>query len=138
MRIDHVAIAVENLDEAIQVYSKFFGKNPDAIEVVEEQKVRVAVYRLGDARIEVMEPISDDSPISGFLKKRGSGLHHIAFRVDDIRKKLSELKEQGFRLIDEEPRVGAEGKLIAFVHPKAMYGVLTELTQDKGEYEDVG
>ena len=133
MKIDHVAIAVENLDEAIQVYSKFFGKEPDAIETVEEQKVRVAVYRLGDARVEIMEPTSEDSPISGFLKKRGSGLHHIAFKVEDIRQKLADLKENGFRLINEEPRVGAEGKLIAFVHPKSMYGVLTELTQDKGE-----
>ncbi len=133
MKIDHVAIAVENLDEAIQVYSKFFGKEPDAIETVEEQKVRVAVYRLGDARVEIMEPTSEDSPISGFLKKRGSGLHHIAFRVEDIRQKLADLKEKGFRLINEEPRIGAEGKLIAFVHPKSMYGVLTELTQDKGE-----
>ena len=133
MKVDHIAIAVSSLDNATKVYSVLFNKEPDHIEVVEEQKVKTAIYYLGDVRIELLEPTSDDSPIAKFIAKRGEGLHHVAYRVDDLEGKLEELKAKGFRLIDEKPRIGAEGKLIAFVHPKSVVGVLTELTQDKGE-----
>ncbi|NOZ92907.1 methylmalonyl-CoA epimerase [bacterium 3DAC] len=133
MKVDHIAIAVKSLDEATKVYSDLFGKGPDHFEEVEEQKVKTAIYYLGDVRIELLEPTSDDSPIAKFIEKRGEGLHHVAYKVDDLEAKLAELKEKGFRLIDEKPRVGAEGKLIAFVHPKSVVGVLTELTQDAKE-----
>jgi methylmalonyl-CoA/ethylmalonyl-CoA epimerase len=133
MKVDHIAIAVKSLDDATKVYSALFGKEPDHFEEVQEQKVKTAIYYLGDVRIELLEPTSDDSPIAKFIEKRGEGLHHVAYRVDDLEAKLNELKEKGFRLIDEKPRVGAEGKLIAFVHPKSVVGVLTELTQDAKE-----
>ena len=133
MKVDHIAIAVRSLEDAVQIYSQFYGKDPDHIEVVEEQKVKAAIYYLGDVRIELLEPTSDDSPIAKFIAKRGEGLHHIAYKVDNLPDKLEDLKVKGFRLIDEKPRVGAEGKLIAFVHPKSLMGVLTELTQDKKE-----
>ncbi len=133
MRVDHIAIAVKSLDDAVKVYSALFDKEPDHIEVVEEQKVKTAIYYLGDVRIELLEPTSEDSPIAKFIEKRGEGLHHVAYKVDDLEKKLEDLKGKGFRLIDEKPRVGAEGKLIAFVHPKSVVGVLTELTQDGEE-----
>ena len=129
MRVDHIAIAVKSLDDAVKVYSALFDKEPDHIEIVEEQKVKTAIYYLGDVRIELLEPTSEDSPIAKFIEKRGEGLHHVAYKVDDLEKKLEDLKGKGFRLIDEKPRVGAEGKLIAFVHPKSVVGVLTELTQ---------
>lgn len=130
MRVDHIAIAVKDLDDAVKVYSALFGKEPDHFEEVEEQKVKTAIFYLGDVRIELLEPTSDDSPIAKFLAKRGEGLHHVSYKVDDIKSKLLELKNAGFRLINEEPRIGAEGKLIAFIHPKSVVGVLTELTQD--------
>ncbi len=133
MRVDHIAIAVKSLDDAVKVYSALFDKEPDHIEIVEEQKVKTAIYYLGDVRIELLEPTSEDSPIAKFIEKRGEGLHHVAYKVDDLEKKLEDLKGKGFRLIDEKPRVGAEGKLIAFVHPKSVVGVLTELTQDGEE-----
>lgn len=98
-------------------------------EVVEDQKVRVAMLPIGESRVELLEPTSDDSPISKFLKKRGGGIHHIAVEVEDIRASLARLKAQGMQLIDEEPRIGAEGCLVAFVHPKASGGVLLELVQ---------
>lgn len=130
MKVDHIAIAVKDLDDAVKVYSALFGKEPDHFEEVEEQKVKTAIFYLGDVRIELLEPTSDDSPIAKFLAKRGEGLHHVSYKVDDIKSKLLELKNAGFRLINEEPRIGAESKLIAFIHPKSVVGVLTELTQD--------
>jgi methylmalonyl-CoA/ethylmalonyl-CoA epimerase len=133
MRVDHVAIAVKSLDDATKVYSTLFGKQPDHVEIVEEQKVKAAIYYLGEVRIELLEPTDEESPIAKFIAKRGEGLHHIAYNVENLESKLDELKEKGFRLIDEKPRVGAEGKLIAFVHPKSVVGVLTELTQDAKE-----
>jgi methylmalonyl-CoA epimerase len=101
------------------------------IETVEDQKVRVAMLPLGESRIELLEPTSDDSPISKFLEKRGGGIHHIAVEVDDIETALTQLREKGCRLIDEQPRIGAEGCLVAFVHPAATGGVLLELVQTR-------
>jgi methylmalonyl-CoA epimerase len=98
-------------------------------EVVEDQKVRVAMLPLGESRIELLEPMSDDSPISKFIEKRGGGIHHVAVEVDDINASLAEMREQGTRLIDEKPRLGAEGCLVAFVHPASCNGVLLELVQ---------
>lgn len=129
-RVDHIGVVVKSLKPVRKLYRDVFGLEPVFEETVPEQKVRVIGFRIGETNIEYLEPVSGDSPISNFLEKRGEGLHHIAYGVADIHEVLRQMKAQGVRLIDEEPRVGAEGKLIAFVHPKDMNGVLLELSQD--------
>lgn len=134
--VDHIAIAVPDLDEAISLYKTLLGKEPSSIEEVPDQKVRAAFFSVGETNLELLFPISPDSPISNFLKqKKGdsptgkSGLHHIALRVENIEKHLAKLKADGIKLIDEVPRIGAHGKKIAFIHPKSTGGVLIELTE---------
>jgi len=127
-RIDHVGIAVRNLEEAIKVWEGL-GLKVEEVEEVPEQKVRTAIIHVGESRIELLEPTAEDSPIAKFIAKRGEGIHHIALGVDNIEEHLKKLKEEGYRLIDEEPRIGAGGAKIAFVHPKAVTGVLLELCQ---------
>ena len=107
-----------------------FGLENVHTEIVEDQKVRVAMLPIGESRIELLEPTSEDSPISKFIEKRGGGIHHIAVEVEDIEAALAKLKAQGMRLIDETPRIGAEGCLVAFVHPSSANGVLLELVQE--------
>jgi methylmalonyl-CoA/ethylmalonyl-CoA epimerase len=131
--ISHIGIAVKDLSKAVTLFAAILGRNAEETVDVPEQKVRVAMFSSGDAsapgRIELLEATSDDSPIKKFIDKRGEGLHHLAVLVDDIELKLDELKQAGFRLIDETPRVGAEGKKIAFVHPASTGGVLLELQE---------
>ncbi len=129
MKINHLGIATKGIDEALKFWSEALGLENVHTEVVEDQKVRVAMLPIGESRIELLEPTSEDSPISKFLEKRGPGIHHIAVEVDDIEAALAKLKSQGMRLIDEQPRIGAEGCLVAFVHPAATGGVLLELVQ---------
>jgi methylmalonyl-CoA/ethylmalonyl-CoA epimerase len=129
MKIDHLGIATNGLNEALKFWRDALGLELKDIETVEDQKVRVAMLPVGESRIELLEATSEDSPIAKFLQKRGAGIHHIAVRVDDIRATLSRLKREGARLIDEEPRIGAGGCLVAFVHPTATNGVLLELVQ---------
>lgn len=129
-KIDHVGVAVKSLDTVKAFYRDVFGLEPVFEEVVEDQKVRVAGFAIGESTIEYLEPIAADSPISNFLEKRGEGLHHIALNVDDVAATLDAMKSAGLRLIDEAPRTGAEGKQIAFVHPKSANGILMELSQD--------
>ncbi len=129
MKIDHLGIATNGLDEALKFWRDALGLELKDIETVEDQKVRVAMLPVGEPRIELLEATSEDSPITKFLQKRGAGIHHIAVRVDDIRDTLSRLKREGARLIDEEPRIGAGGCLVAFVHPTSTNGVLLELVQ---------
>ena len=130
MKINHLGIATKGIDEALKFWEDALGLENVHTEVVEDQKVRVAMLPLGESRIELLEPVADDSPISKFLEKRGGGgIHHIAVEVEDIEASLARLKERGMRLIDEKPRVGAEGCLVAFVHPSAANGVLLELVQ---------
>ena len=131
MKINHLGIATKGIDEALEFWSDALGLENVHTEVVEDQKVRVAMLPLGESRIELLEPIADDSPISKFLEKRGGGIHHIAVEVDDIETSLAQLKAKGARLIDESPRVGAEGCLVAFVHPSSANGVLLELVQTR-------
>lgn len=131
MKINHLGIATKGIDEALKFWADSLGLENIHTEIVEDQKVRVAMLPVGESRIELLEPTSDDSPISKFLEKRGGGIHHIAVEVDDISAALEKLKSQGARLIDEEPRIGAEGCLVAFVHPSATGGVLLELVQVK-------
>ena len=131
MKINHLAIATKGIDEALKFWGDALGLENVHTETVEDQKVRVAMLPLGESRIELLEPTSDDSPISKFLEKRGGGIHHIAVEVEDIEASLARLKKQGMRLIDETPRVGAENCLVAFVHPAATNGVLLELVQTR-------
>jgi LAO/AO transport system kinase len=127
--IHHLGIATKGIDEALKFWSDALGLENVHTEIVEDQKVRVAMLPLGESRIELLEPTSQDSPISKFLEKRGGGIHHIAVEVEDIEAVLAKLKARGMRLIDETPRIGAEGCLVAFVHPSSANGVLLELVQ---------
>jgi methylmalonyl-CoA epimerase len=128
MRIDHIGIATERLEDA-NIWNSVLGLQPNISEEVAEQGVKVTMLPIGDVKIELLEPLSPDSPVGKFLQKRGPGIHHIAVQVDDIRQTLAQLKEKGARLIDETPRVGAGGCLVAFIHPSATNGVLLELVQ---------
>lgn len=129
MKINHLGIATKDINAALAFWQDALGLEHVHTETVEDQKVRVAMLPIGESRVELLEPTSDDSPISKFLEKRGGGIHHIAVEVDDIEAVLAQLKASGTRLIDEAPRVGAEGCLVAFVHPSATHGVLIELVQ---------
>lgn len=133
MKIDHLGIATRAIDDAVGFWRDALGLELEEIEEVAEQKVRVAMLPIGESRVELLEPTSEDSPVAKFLEKRGAGLHHVAVRVDDIRATLARLKEQGARLIDAEPKIGAGGCLIAFVHPQATGGVLLELVQNTND-----
>lgn len=127
--IDHIGIAVESLEKAMAFYRDTLKLPLAEIEEVEDQKVRTAIFFTGEGRVELLEPTSPESPIAKFIAKRGEGIHHMAIRVTDIKAKLAELEAAGAQLIDREPRVGAGGHLIAFVHPKSAHSVLLELTQ---------
>ena len=129
MKINHLGIATRGIDEALKFWENALGLKNVHTETVEDQKVRVAMLPIGESRIELLEPTGEDSPISTFLEKRGGGIHHIAVEVEDIGAALSKLKSEGARLIDESPRIGAEGCLVAFVHPSSTGGVLLELVQ---------
>ncbi len=129
MKLEHIGIAVARLDEALQFWRDALGLELVHTEEVAEQGVRVAMLPVGEPRIELLEPTSESSPVAKFLQKRGAGIHHIAVRVTDIRAALARLKEQGARLIDESPRVGAGGCLVAFIHPATTGGVLLELVE---------
>lgn len=129
MKIEHIGIATKGIDEAVKFWRDALGLEVTHTEVVEEQKVRVAMLPVGEPRIELLEPTSADSPVAKFIEKRGAGIHHIAVRVDDIRVALKRLKESGARLIDETPRIGADNCLVAFVHPSSANGVLLELVE---------
>jgi methylmalonyl-CoA/ethylmalonyl-CoA epimerase len=129
MKIDHIGIATHNIAETVKFWRDSLGLGVSAVEDVSEQGVRVAMLPIGESRLELLEPTGPASPVAGFLAKRGPGIHHIAVQVDDIQVALSRLKEQGARLIDESPRKGAGGCLVAFVHPTSADGVLLELVQ---------
>ena len=130
-RIDHIGIAVQDLENSIEFYEKVLGLKCSGTEIVEEQKVKVAFLPCGDSEIELLESTSEDGPIAKFIEKNGQGIQHFAIRVDSIEAALDELKNEDVRLIDQSPRYGAGGARIAFVHPKATGGVLLELCERK-------
>lgn len=132
-KISHVAIAVKSLDDALVRYKQVLGMTVKCIEEVKEQKAKVAMLPVGESRIELVQGMEKDSAISKFVESRGEGIHHIALEVDDISQTLGLLKYAGVPLIDEKPRIGAEGAKIAFVHPKGLNGVLLELIEPKKE-----
>ena len=131
-KIDHIGVAVVSIDDALAVY-RSLGLEEAHREEVPTQKVRTAFLPVGESRIELLEPTADDSPVSQFLIRRGGGVHHICFAVDDIEAALADLKERGFRLLHDHPVPGADGKLVAFLHPDAGQGVLIELSQNVSE-----
>ena len=131
-KINHIGVAVKSIDAATPFYRDVLGMVFEGTEVVAEQKVKVAFFSVGESRVELLEPTADDSPVAKFLEKNGEGTHHVAYEVDDLVATLARLKAAGVRLIDEVPRCGAHGTRIAFLHPKASGGVLTELCQGGG------
>jgi methylmalonyl-CoA epimerase len=128
-QIDHVGIAVADLEAGIARYRELLGVEPSVRKRMEKDGIDAAMIDLGTTHVELIAPVGPTSTIAGFLEKRGEGMHHVAYRVDDIRAALAELREAGARLLDEEPRVGVMGHLVAFVHPRSFTGVLTELVE---------
>jgi len=131
--IEHIGIAVKNLDESIRFYEDVLGMKCYSIEEVADQKVRTAFFQVGDTKIELLESTDPEGPIGKYLEKKGEGVHHMAFAVKGIDNAMAQLDEKGIRLIDKEPRKGAEGLDIAFLHPKSTQGVLMELCEDKNK-----
>lgn len=129
-KIEHIGIAVRDLDRSNELFEALFGEPHYKIEEVLSEGVRTSFFRSGPNKIELLEATSEDSPIARFLEKKGEGIHHIAFAVDDIRKEMRRLEEKGFRLLNAEPKRGADNKLVAFLHPKSSNGVLIELCQE--------
>ncbi|WDV45533.1 methylmalonyl-CoA epimerase [Clostridiaceae bacterium M8S5] len=129
MKVDHIGIAVKSLEETLDFYTKVLGLELQDTEIVEEQKVKVAFLPIGDTELELLESTQDDGPIAKYIEKKGQGMQHIAFRVDDIEKAIQDMIDKGIRMIDEKPRYGAGGAKIAFCHPKSTNGVLVELCQ---------
>lgn len=128
-KIDHIGIAVKSIEKATELFSNLLGLKVTGEERVEGQKVKVAFLPLGDSELELLESTEPEGPIARFIEKKGEGIHHIAFRVDNIEKTLEKLKKEGVRLIDEKPRYGAGGAKIAFLHPKDTNGILIELSE---------
>jgi methylmalonyl-CoA/ethylmalonyl-CoA epimerase len=128
-KIEHIGIAVKNLNETIRYYEDILGLKCYGIEEVEDQKVKTAFFKVGETKIELLEPMGKGGPIDRFIEKRGEGIHHIAFAVNDIAKSLSEVESNGIELINKEPVSGAENLQVAFLHPKSTFGVLTEFCE---------
>jgi methylmalonyl-CoA/ethylmalonyl-CoA epimerase len=128
--IEHIGIAVEKLEDAIKYYEEVLNLNCYAVEEVKDQKVKTAFFKVGETKIELLEATDPESPIAKFIAKKGPGVHHIAFAVENIGESLKEAEEKGLKLIDLVPRKGAEGLDIAFLHPKSTFGVLTEFCED--------
>jgi methylmalonyl-CoA/ethylmalonyl-CoA epimerase len=133
--INHIGIAVRSIDALRSFYEDVLGAEFEGIEDVADQKVRVGFFRVGDVRLELLEPTDPASTVAAFLEKRGEGLHHVAYTVDGIEARIAELKQSGIRMLNEVPRPGAHHMRIAFVHPKSTFGVLTELCEPAGVQE---
>jgi len=129
--IEHVGIAVKDLQEAIKYYEEVLGLKCYAIEEVADQKVKTAFFMVGQTKLELLEATSEESPVAKFIEKKGEGIHHLAFAVNDVDGSLKEVKDKGVRVIDETSRKGAEGLSIGFLHPKSTFGVLTEFCEKK-------
>ena len=129
-KIEHIGIAVKSLEDSNKLFAKLFGKSHYKVEAVESEGVSTSFFEVGPNKIELLEATKPDSPIAKFIEKKGEGIHHIAFAVDDIEKEIKRLKEEGFTVLNEIPKKGADNKLVAFLHPKTTNGVLIELCQD--------
>ncbi|MGG3563472.1 methylmalonyl-CoA epimerase [Neobacillus rhizosphaerae] len=131
-KVDHIGIAVRSLENTLPFYTNVLQLSLLGIEEVESQKVKVAFLEAGGTKLELLEPTSEESPIAKFIQKRGEGIHHVALGVESIEERISEMKEKGIQMIDQQPRLGAGGAHIAFMHPKSSTGVLYELCEKKG------
>ena len=131
MHIDHIGIAVKDIDKAIQTYEKILNRSCDKTETVESEKVKTAFFQTGESKVELLGATEPDSVIAKYVDRKGEGLHHVAFEVQDIYKELDRLRDEGFTVLNEQPKDGADNKLVAFVHPKDNNGVLVELCQAK-------
>ncbi len=129
--IEHIGIAVNSLEEAIPYYEKVLGLKCYAVEEVKDQKVKTAFFKIGETKLELLESTDAEGPVGQFIEKRGQGLHHLAFAVENLESALKEAEQKGVKLVDKQPRKGAEGLDIAFLHPRSTFGVLTELCEDK-------
>jgi len=129
-KVEHIGVAVSNLEEADKVFEKILGKSRYKVEKVEREGVSTSFYQVGESKIELLEATNESSAISKFISKRGQGIHHLAIGVKDIKSEMERLKREGFQLLNEEPQKGADNKLICFLHPKTTNGVLIELCQD--------
>ncbi|MBX2893610.1 MAG: methylmalonyl-CoA epimerase [Saprospiraceae bacterium] len=129
MRIDHIGIAVKNMDESNELFRKLLGQSHYKVETVESEQVATSFFLIGESKIELLEASGPESPIAKFIEKRGEGIHHIAFEVSDIRAEIERLEAEGFIPLNREPKRGADNKLVAFLHPKSANGVLVELCQ---------
>jgi methylmalonyl-CoA/ethylmalonyl-CoA epimerase len=131
LKLDHIGIAVKDISTALKFYADILGLTLEGEEVISEQKVRTAFLPIGDTEVELLESTEPDGPVAKFIEKKGEGIQHIAFKVNDIEAALKELEEKGIRLIDKKPRIGAGNKKIAFLHPKDTFGVLVELSEEQ-------
>ena len=129
-KIEHIGIAVKNIENATKIYTSLLGSSPYKMEEVKSEGVKTSFFKTGDSKIELLEATNPDSPIAKFIEKRGEGVHHIAFAVDDIESEIARLKREGFIVLNETPKNGADNKLVAFLHPRSTTGVLVELCQD--------
>ena len=130
LKIEHIGIAVKNIEQSNDLFTKLFGKTPYKLEKVASEGVSTSFFQLGDSKIELLEATDENSPIAKFIEKKGEGLHHIAFEVADIHAEMKRLQSEGFTLLSEQPKKGADNKLICFLHPKGTNGVLIELCQE--------
>lgn len=130
IRLEHLGIAVKNLEESNELFEKILGRPFYKVEEVESEHVKTAFFKIGDSKIELLEATAPESAIAKYVEKRGEGIHHVAFEVEDIYAEMERLKSEGFRLLNEEPKRGADNKLVCFVHPKSANGVLLELCQE--------
>jgi methylmalonyl-CoA/ethylmalonyl-CoA epimerase len=131
LKIEHIGIAVKNIEESNSLFAKLFARQPYKTEVVESEGVSTSFFQMGDSKIELLEATNPDSAIAKFIEKRGEGIHHIAFEVEDIYAEMKRLEAEGFQLINKEPKAGADNKLVCFLHPKGTNGVLIELCQER-------
>ncbi|HQX44024.1 MAG: methylmalonyl-CoA epimerase [Saprospiraceae bacterium] len=135
-KIEHLGIAVKNMSQANDLYARLLGVIPYKEELVESEKVLTSFFKVGESKIELLQGLDEDSPITKFIEKRGEGIHHVAFEVEDIQLEMARLKAEGFTLLNEQPKKGADHKLICFIHPKSTQGVLVELCQEIKEEND--
>jgi len=136
MKIDHLGIAVRSISDSLGFYRDALGLELHGTETVEDQGVNVALLPVGESRIELLEPVSEETPVGRFIARRGEGLHHICYEVEDLGARIAELKDRGVRFLDGYPRRGAEGKLVAFLHPTSAHGVLVELVEKANHNEE--
>ncbi len=130
LKIEHIGIAVNDINQSKALFSKLFNSTPYKEEVVEAEHVKTSFYKIGDTKIELLEATAESSAIKSFIQKKGEGVHHIAYEVEDIEKEMERLKNEGFQLLSDKPKKGADNKIICFLHPKSTNGVLIELCQE--------